>query len=65
MKRNKNKALFFAWLSMAMMVVSLWGIWTSKGTNEIVGGIMAFILSAFLGIIAILDYEYTKKQEKA
>jgi prepilin signal peptidase PulO-like enzyme (type II secretory pathway) len=63
MKRNKNKALFFAWLSMGLMIMSIWGMFTSKSNNEIVGAVMAFVLCGFLGIVAILDYEYSKKQE--
>ena len=64
MKRNKRKALFFAWLSMGLMIMSIWGMFTSKGNNEITGAVMAFVLSAMLGIVAILDYEYMKKKEK-
>lgn len=64
MKRNKNKALFFAWLSVGLMVMSLWGMWTFKSNHEIVAATMAFVVCAMLGIVAILDYEYTRKQEK-
>ena len=44
MKRNKNKALFIAILSMCLMVMSLFGIYTGKSQNELIGGIVAFIL---------------------
>jgi prepilin signal peptidase PulO-like enzyme (type II secretory pathway) len=64
MTGNKRKALFFAWLSMGLMIMSIWGMFTSKGNNEITGAVMAFVLSAMLGIVAILDYEYMKKKEK-
>ena len=64
MTGNKRKALFFAWLSMGLMIMSIWGMFTSKGNNEITGAVMAFVLCAFLGIISILDYEHSKKQEK-
>ena len=64
MTGNKRKALFFAWLSMGLMIMSIWGMFTSKGNNEITGAVMAFVLSVMLGIVAILDYEYMKKKEK-
>lgn len=64
MKRNKNKALFIAILSMCLMVMSLFAIYTGKSQNELIGGIVAFILCGMLGIVAILDYDYlSKKQE--
>ena len=64
MKRNKNKALFFAWLSMGLMVMSLIGMWTAKNNMEIVGAVSAFILCAMLGVVAILDYGYLCKKEE-
>lgn len=55
MKKQMNKAIFLTCLSAVLMIVSLIGIWTAPSNSEIMGGIIAFILSGFLGFLSIWD----------
>jgi hypothetical protein len=46
------------------MLTSVCSLWTSTTNNEIVGSVTAFILSAVLAFVAILDYDYQTKHTK-
>jgi hypothetical protein len=58
------KQLFFISLGIILMLTSVCSLWTSTTNNEIVGSVIAFILSAVLAFVAILDYEYRTNSTK-
>lgn len=64
MKKQMNKAIFLTCLSSVLMVVSLIRIWNAKSNNEIMGGIIAFILCGVLGILSIWDINVIGKRIK-
>ena len=58
------KQLFFISLGIILMLTSVFSLWTSTTNNEIVGSVTAFILSAVLAFVAILDYDYQTKHNR-
>lgn len=64
MKKQMNKAIFLTCLSAILMIVSLIGIWTAESKSEIMGGIIAFILCAFLGFLSIWDIKVINNKIK-
>jgi NADH:ubiquinone oxidoreductase subunit K len=58
------KQLFFISLGIILMLISIYSVWTSTTNNEVVGSVTAFILSAVLAFIAVLDYDYQTKHNR-
>jgi hypothetical protein len=58
------KQLFFIILSVVLMLMSTYALFTSTGSNEATAAIVAFILSCGLGLVAVLDYDYQTKHNR-
>jgi hypothetical protein len=58
---KKKLALFFAQISVPLILISWWHTIVSNTTTQFVGGIIAIILSSALGLFSIIQYEKFKK----
>ena len=58
------KQLFFIILSVVLMLMSTYALFTAVDSKEATASIIAFILSCGLGLVAVLDYDYQTKHTK-
>jgi uncharacterized membrane protein len=58
------KQLFFIILSIILMLTSVYSLFTVTTNNEIIGSIVAFILSSGLGLVSVLDANYELKHNR-
>ena len=64
LKTNTMKQLFFIILSIILMLTSVYSLFTVTTNNEIIGSIVAFILSSGLGLVSVLDANYETKHNR-
>jgi hypothetical protein len=62
--KAKKTAFILACLGLALMITSIYGIYTAKDNNEVSIGVLAFTLTAILSLLAIIDYDYLSKKEQ-
>ena len=58
------KQLFFIILSIILMLTSVYSLFTVTTNNEIIGSVVAFILSSGLGLVSVLDASYEAKHNR-
>lgn len=58
------KQLFFIILSIILMLTSVYSLFTVTTDNEIIGSVVAFILSSGLGLVSLLDASYEAKHNR-
>jgi hypothetical protein len=58
------KQLFFIILSIILMLTSVYSLFTVTTDNEIIGSVVAFILSSGLALVSVLDAEFEAKHNR-
>jgi hypothetical protein len=62
--KARKIAFILSCLGLALMITSIYGIYTAESNNEVSMGVVAFTLTAILSLLAIVDYDYLSKKEQ-
>jgi hypothetical protein len=62
--KARKIAFILACLGLALMITSIYGIYTAESNNEVSMGVVAFTLTSILSLLAIVDYDYLSKKEQ-